>query len=150
MLIISFWLLVLIFLWQLNPKTLTWVRGLTLPNPQIIFLFKNGFSHLVLTQLRTNSLVSSQGYIMVIPWRDQTKRPGDARVIPRDICDTCPTLEWTSTHRGTMQDRWCHALYNHPHASTYLVATNCRTYLHSNHVAIWSKKYRLGSQGEPW
>jgi hypothetical protein len=76
-------------------------------------------------------------------WRDQTGCLGDVQVILRDICDTCPTLKWTSTHHGTMQDRWCRAMYNHPHASTHLVATICRTYLHSNHVAIWSKKYRF-------
>jgi hypothetical protein len=48
--------------WQLNPKTPTQVRGQTLPHFQIIIILKKtGFRFRFSTEVRTGSLVFSQG-----------------------------------------------------------------------------------------
>jgi len=58
MLITSFSLLACINLWwRLNPKTLTWIRGQTVPNSQIFLILKNS-SHIRFSLLTDNSIFS--------------------------------------------------------------------------------------------
>jgi hypothetical protein len=65
------------FLWWLNSDTLTQLKGQTLPGSQIfLFLKKNWFSHPILTQVRTGSLIFSQGITYDDTLRDQTGMPG--------------------------------------------------------------------------
>lgn len=46
----------------LNPKTLTWIKGQTIFDSHLFFkILKIGFSHPILTQVRTGSLVFSKG-----------------------------------------------------------------------------------------
>jgi hypothetical protein len=51
------------FLWQLNPKTLTQVRGYTLLGYHFFVFFKNRVSHPIFTQVRTGSSIFNQDII---------------------------------------------------------------------------------------
>jgi hypothetical protein len=76
------------FSWQLNPRTLTRVKGQTLPSFYFYF-FNNWFSHPILTQVKIDSLVFNQDIIHGDSLKGSDQH---ALAMSKGIYDTHPTL----------------------------------------------------------